>query len=145
MDKLLPDSSSMSKVSNLKFKIKIPHGLSSRSKWLRDYYFQGVNRKWNNEFMSFTTGISGDRIWGESDYYIVPDIYFYMGNGIFGGYEKPDCPEYPEIGDEVISVNGYSPYEYYKWFDVWFNYNPDEGITIEYKNNGTINEVIYYP
>ncbi len=44
-----------------KFQIAEPHNLSPRSKWLRDYYFKGVEREWNNEFMPFQleqTGIS---------------------------------------------------------------------------------------
>jgi hypothetical protein len=36
--------------------IKEPKNLSPRIQWLRDYYFQGVHRKWNNEFEGFTTG-----------------------------------------------------------------------------------------
>jgi hypothetical protein len=32
----------------------------------------GLDREWNNEYTSFTTGIPGDRLWAESDYYIVP-------------------------------------------------------------------------
>ena len=39
-----------------KFEIKAPKNLSPRVRWLRDYYFQGVNRKWNNEYISYTTG-----------------------------------------------------------------------------------------
>ena len=37
-------------------KIKEPRNLSKRVKWLRDYYFQGNERKWNNEYKCFTTG-----------------------------------------------------------------------------------------
>jgi len=39
-----------------KFSIAEPYHLSKRSKWLRDYYFKGVEREWNNEYMPFTTG-----------------------------------------------------------------------------------------
>ncbi|MHA1270910.1 MAG: pyruvate formate lyase family protein [Candidatus Helarchaeota archaeon] len=70
-----------------KFKIAQPHGLSSRSKWLRDYYFKGLEREWNNEYMPFSTGNSWDRMWYEGDYYIVPEVYPFMGiksRGIFG-------------------------------------------------------------
>src|SRR5271157_1508909 len=56
------------------------HDLSPRSKWLRDYYFEGNKREWNNEYMCFTTGLPGDRVWAEEDYYIVPELYFYMGS-----------------------------------------------------------------
>ncbi|MHA2296615.1 MAG: pyruvate formate lyase family protein [Candidatus Hodarchaeales archaeon] len=74
-------------VKEPKFKIVEPHGLSSRSKWLRDYYFKGLDREWNNEYMAYTTGVPGDRLWAETDYYIVPETYFYMGTkdwGVFG-------------------------------------------------------------
>ncbi|MFX0074098.1 MAG: pyruvate formate lyase family protein [Candidatus Hermodarchaeota archaeon] len=71
-----------------KYSIAEPHHLSKRSKWLRDYYFKGVEREWNNEYMSFTTGTDWDLIWTESDYYVTPEIYFYIGNkgkGVFEG------------------------------------------------------------
>ena len=32
-----------------RYAIKQPKNLSPRIQWLRDYYFQGVNRKWNND------------------------------------------------------------------------------------------------
>lgn len=70
-----------------KFQLAKAHDLSPRSKWLRDYYFKGLNREWNNEFTPFSTGLKGDRLWDEIDYYIVPEIYFYMGTnsrGVFG-------------------------------------------------------------
>lgn len=61
-----------------KFEIAKPYGLSPRSKWLRDYYFlgKGLKREWINEYMPYTTGIQGDRIWNEGDFYIVPETYF---------------------------------------------------------------------
>ncbi len=31
------------------FSVKTPTNLSPRIQWLRDYYFQGVKRAWNNE------------------------------------------------------------------------------------------------
>ncbi len=71
-----------------KFSIAEPHHLSKRSKWLREYYFRGVEREWNNEYMSFTTGTDWDIVWCESDYYISPEIHFYIGNkgkGVFEG------------------------------------------------------------
>jgi len=39
-----------------KYNIAETHHLAKGSKWLRDYYFKGVEREWNNEYMSFTTG-----------------------------------------------------------------------------------------
>ncbi|NHJ24957.1 MAG: hypothetical protein EAX89_10300 [Candidatus Lokiarchaeota archaeon] len=70
----------------LKFKIATPHDLSERSKWLREYYFKGANREWNNQFMPFTTGMDWDTIWSELDYYIVPEVHTYIGikgKGVF--------------------------------------------------------------
>jgi len=31
------------------YSIKTPQNLSSRIQWLRDYYYSGVGRSWNNE------------------------------------------------------------------------------------------------
>ena len=61
-----------------KYQIAEPHDLSHRSKWLRDYFFMGAEREWNNEFMAFTTDTDWDIIWYEGDYYVAPDIYFYI-------------------------------------------------------------------
>ncbi|MHA1332028.1 MAG: pyruvate formate lyase family protein, partial [Candidatus Hodarchaeales archaeon] len=86
---------------DIKYQLARPHGLSPRSKWLRDYYFLGVNREWCNIFTPYSTGLKGDRQWTESDYYIVPESYFYMGNKDWGVYgrsvnlaaEKVELPE----------------------------------------------------
>ncbi len=61
-----------------KFPIAEPHDLSPRSKWLREYYFKGAEREWNNEFMVFTTGTDWDIIWYEGDYYNAPEILYYI-------------------------------------------------------------------
>jgi len=37
-------------VEKTKYQIKESRNLSPRVKWLRDYYFKGVDRKWNNEY-----------------------------------------------------------------------------------------------
>lgn len=68
-------------------KIKEPTGLSSRIQWLRDYYFQGVKRKWNNEFTSWSTGMPWDIQFAEFTYYIVPEIYMLL-NTMNGGYHQ---------------------------------------------------------
>ncbi len=47
-------------VEKPKFEIKQPKLLSERVRWLRDYYFQGITRKWNNEFIAYTTGTPWD-------------------------------------------------------------------------------------
>jgi len=61
-----------------KYAIKQPKDLSPRIQWLRDYYFQGVQRKWNNEFTSWTTGTPWDFQYNELTFYIVPETYFYL-------------------------------------------------------------------
>ena len=61
-----------------RYSIKEPKSLSLRIKWLRDYYFQGLNRKWNNEFTGFTTGTPWDFQFQEGQYYIVPETYAFM-------------------------------------------------------------------
>jgi len=56
-------------------KMKAPKGLSKRITWLRDYYFKGVKRAWNNEFTAWSTGTPWDRQYQELTYYIVPEVY----------------------------------------------------------------------
>ena len=58
--------------------IKSPHGLSPRVRWLRDYYFEGVKREWNNEFSCWTTGTPWDVVFDELSYYIVPETYAFL-------------------------------------------------------------------
>ena len=55
--------------------LKEPSGLSDRIQWLRDYYFRGTERPWNNEFTSWTTGTPWDIIYNEMTFYIVPETY----------------------------------------------------------------------
>ena len=55
--------------------IKEPQGLSPRIQWLRDYYFQGAERAWNNEFIAWTTGTAWDVQFNEMSFYIVPETY----------------------------------------------------------------------
>ncbi len=59
--------------------IKEPSGLSERIQWLRDYYFRGTERAWNNEFTSWTTGTPWDIIYNELTFYIVPETYTLLG------------------------------------------------------------------
>jgi len=58
--------------------LKQPLNLSERVRWLRDYYFEGVKRKWNNEFTAWTTGTPWDFQFNEMTFYIVPETYFYI-------------------------------------------------------------------
>ena len=61
-----------------RYTIKGPKGLSPRIKWLRDYYFRGVERKWNNEFTAWTTGTGWDFQYEELTFYIVPETYAFL-------------------------------------------------------------------
>lgn len=58
--------------------LKQPYGLSNRIKRLRDFYYEGVNRPWNNEFMCFTTCTPWDVVFDEFSYYIVPETYAFL-------------------------------------------------------------------
>ncbi len=49
-------------------RIKAPHHLSDRIQWLRDYYFEGASRAWNNEFTCWTTGTPDDVLYDETTY-----------------------------------------------------------------------------
>ena len=60
---------------NQTFHIKQPHSLSPRIKWLRDFYFQGLDRKWNNEWTCWTTGTPWDVLYDEITFHIVPESY----------------------------------------------------------------------
>ena len=60
---------------NIHYEIKTPKGLSPRIEWLRNYYFQGVKRAWNNEFSPWTTGTPWDVVYDEMSFYIVPETY----------------------------------------------------------------------
>jgi formate C-acetyltransferase len=61
-----------------RYTIKRPTNISPRIQWLRDYYFQGVNRAWNNEYTSWTTGTSWDFQYNELNFYIVPETYAFL-------------------------------------------------------------------
>ena len=63
------------KRQELSHSLKKPKKLSDRITWLRDYYFSGTDRKWNNEFTSWTTGTTWDIQYSETNYYIVPETY----------------------------------------------------------------------
>jgi pyruvate-formate lyase len=61
-----------------RFAVKSPTNLSPRIQWLRDHYFQGVKRAWNNEFTSWTTGTPWDFQFNETTFYIVPETYTFF-------------------------------------------------------------------
>jgi len=58
--------------------VKEPHGLSPRIEWLRNHYFEGTKRAWNNEFCAFTTGAPWDEVFDETTFYIVPEVYAFL-------------------------------------------------------------------
>ena len=60
------------------YSIKSPTHLSSRIQWLRDYYFQGIGRAWNNEYTAWTTGTPWDFQYSELTFYIVPETYSFL-------------------------------------------------------------------
>lgn len=60
------------------YSIKEPEALSDRIQWLRDYYFEGTKRSWNNEFTAWTTGTPWDSQYDEMTYYIVPETYPFL-------------------------------------------------------------------
>jgi len=69
---------SVSTAEKIQYRIKEPRGLSPRIAWLRDYYFKGTERAWNNEFTAWTTGTPWDLQFNEMTYYIVPEIYLLL-------------------------------------------------------------------
>ena len=58
--------------------IKQPHGLSPRVRWLRDYFFEGVKRSWNNQNTCWTSGAPWDVLYDELSYYIAPEVYAFL-------------------------------------------------------------------
>ncbi|MFA5036059.1 MAG: pyruvate formate lyase family protein [Candidatus Izemoplasmatales bacterium] len=77
-------------------KMKEPKNLSPRIKWLRDFYFEGAKRAWNNEYSCYTDGKPWDFLFDELTYYIVPEtIPFYQTytSSSLQSAEKIDMPE----------------------------------------------------
>ncbi|MFX1317069.1 MAG: pyruvate formate lyase family protein [Promethearchaeota archaeon] len=75
-------------INEQRYRMAEPHNLSPRSKWLRDYYFKGIEREWNNQFMPFTTAADWDLIYEESNMYIVPEAHLYLGSKGKGVFES---------------------------------------------------------
>ena len=61
-----------------RYAIKEPGNLSPRIQWLRDYYFQGGDRPWNNEWLAWTTSTPWDFQYEELPFYIVPETYAFF-------------------------------------------------------------------
>ncbi|MFW5780534.1 MAG: pyruvate formate lyase family protein [Bacillota bacterium] len=78
--------------------IKQPKNLTPRIEWLRNYYFEGVKRPWNNEYKVFTTGEEYDEIYNELTYYIVPETYAFF-NTFKGGL--------PQIARKIEPPEGF--------------------------------------
>ena len=64
--------------NSTQYRIKQTKNLSPRIQWLRDYYFEGVNRRWNNEYTSWSTGTPWDFQYEELSFYIVPETYAFF-------------------------------------------------------------------
>lgn len=58
--------------------LKKPGNLPLRVKALRDYYFEGVARDWNNEYSCYSTGTPWDLQFNELTYYIVPETFSFF-------------------------------------------------------------------
>ena len=58
--------------------IKQTRNLSARVQFLRDYYFSGIKRSWNNQQISFSTGTPWDVQYNECNYHIVPETYAFL-------------------------------------------------------------------
>lgn len=121
---------SKTKKNSPPYKIAEPHDLSPRQKWLRDYYFKGTEREWNNEMMVFTTGTDWDIVWHEGDFYVAPEIYYYMGNKGLG----PFASSIRSMAQPVELPNNFWEMplpERRAWFfeEVMVNYIPQEIIS----------------
>jgi formate C-acetyltransferase len=112
------------------FKIAKSHDLSSRQKWLREYYFKGIEREWNNEHMPFTTGTDWDVVWHEGDYYVAPEVFYYIGTKGMGSFYTSIRTMAQPVG---LSKNFWelSLPERRMWFfeEVMLNYVPQEIIS----------------
>ena len=82
-------------------KIKTPKNLTPRIEWLRNYYFEGLNRPRNNQYRCFTTGEEYDEIYNELTYYIVPETYTFFTTYQYG---------LPQIAKKIDV-----PKDFYKW------------------------------
>jgi len=105
-----------------RYDIKAPSGLSPRIEWLRDYYFQGNRRAWNNQFTVWSTGTPWDLQYQELTYYIVPEIHMLLDTAA-GGYHQAarTIPLHPDFWYWSLP-------ERRAWFvrDVMVNHVPQE-------------------
>ena len=82
--------------SAARHQLKQPHSLSPRIQRLRDYYFQGLERKWNNQFSAWTTGAPWDVVYDETTYHIVPETYAFFQTFTSSGLQAARPVELPE-------------------------------------------------
>lgn len=91
--------------------VKQPGMLSPRVKRLRDYYFEGTNRKWNNEYNCYTTGEKWDIQFNEVSYYIVPETFNFFDTFTRSVAEAAETIELPKdfyemsISERVAEFN----------------------------------------
>jgi len=118
----LPREVEMKTVLASEHHLKEPSDLSGRIQWLRDYYFRGTERPWNNEFTSWTTGTPWDIIYNEMTFYIVPETYTLL-NTLGASYLQAARPValHPDFWKESLA-------ERRAWFvrEVIVNYVPQE-------------------
>jgi len=112
----------MSAVVQPRYRIKEPKGLSPRIQFLRDYYFQGVTRAWDNEFTAWSTGTPWDIQYNEVTYYIVPETYPFLQTFV---------SSFRQAARNVALPNGFWSWslpERRAWFvkEVIVNYLPQE-------------------
>jgi pyruvate-formate lyase len=69
---------SVATAQQIQHRIKEPKELSPRIRWLRDYFFKGAERAWNNEFTAWSTGEPWDVVYDEMTFYIVPETYNFL-------------------------------------------------------------------
>jgi trans-4-hydroxy-L-proline dehydratase len=81
-----------------KHALKEPSGLSPRIAWLRDYYFRGKERAWNNQFTAWTTGTPWDNLFNEITFYNVPETFLLLsalsGSFLQSARKVPLHPEF---------------------------------------------------
>lgn len=106
----------------IQHQIKETKGLSERVTKLRDYYFKGADRAWNNQTTSWTTGTPWDVQFNEMTFYIVPEAYMLM-QSLLSSYRQSARPV--ALPDDFW---GKSQVERRAWFirEVMVNYLPKE-------------------
>jgi hypothetical protein len=112
-----------------KFEIAKAHDLLPRSKWLRDYYFSGYKRKWNNQFMFFTTGVDWDVILYEAEFYVGPEVLDMVGTKGKGAYYSAESMAIPvKLTDDFWQFS--LPERRTKFFEtIMLDYLPQEIIS----------------